>query len=1425
MSGKRITNSALTRTTYTEARTNSAEILTDWDGLTWARPIPLNLVGNSWWQGSYDNVSANFVDTIEDDHNYVRLSTDGGTEWIVFKVAACNGSDDSHPPVTIGSPDGGLVISGDDTQILTLNASSATDAGSMSATHYTKLTDLKFDYLDNVGTGVEIYKDYSDSDDDRTHNLKTLVSTDGSVVFTENTDTIDFSATGAGGGETNTMLNAGTDGIGVYYQKNGVQFEMRNVASQTDILTVTLDELTEGHQDIDLNIVESNIDHNVLENYDTNEHIDHSAVSILTDEGITGGGDLTTSRTLTLAFDDLNPGLGVQDEDIFALYRDSGSEDIHYYVTGDEFKDYIKDYTDTLYTPIDTAINAGLGLSGGGVLNQSRTLYLDINGLSVVPYSADDYVAVYDTSANTHGKVTLTDLIGELSVSITAGDGMDFTTITSTGDVTLGIPSTITDSTTNTVSGTTHTHEFTLANLISITDVDSTPTSGEYLKWNGTNWVTDDPSVGASSPGLPLNSIQFNDSNAFAGNSGLLYDYSTDTITFSDVNASSGAIFNIGDTVNYLKGETGSTNILTLWSNTNIQDYIKLHSGRVILGDPTLDGNTFLDIADSNSNYTTLLRASNTSGDLFSIASTGEAYLPQLTSDTADNVLYFDESTGLITYGSAPTGSTGGVQTLTADDYSGLSVNGGNTSSASTIDLVAEDNKLYEANPSTEAPESSDYIGYWSEEDSQQKKIQFANLPGWLLNLEGVNEREVHIGQTVNFEAGNNILITFDDATSTLNIAANDAASINTSLSVTGDGTTSTPITLINDEYEPGNVKYYGTDDTGTKGYYDLPTIDCEEVLDCIEDNTDVITDIITDYTGNVYVSFDRSDCEDTFDVTASMFTSETTNLTTIKIVTIPTTGTLTYNGVDVVAGDELTLTLGSLDYTLTYTSDSGVGSSYVDNLTFQLYYSSNSGYLGTLDMNVSIDACVTESICFGYLYNWYTVDDSRELTSSVDWRVSTETDAYDLLTYAGGYAVANNPLKSTSELFWGNTNGTDLYDFRMIGGGYREVTGDFLALADRGYMWTSTSVTSVKARSLFFDSTGDLVNRDGINNIRGQSIRLVKDATGVADGTTTTYTGNDGKTYNAIAINELYWTTENLEETEYRNGDAIPNVTDADTWSNLATGALCLYDNDANYACKNKVSIPLTTIEVNTSYNASPSDCSEESFPALFESIDKDSLLSSYLQDTTLTTDDIESITISSISMDTEVDIQYNGVTISNGDTIDFSNGTINFIRNTYGTDDLTGLFYFNFNFSSQWDYIWYPKTATVKYETTFAACDALYTSVKYGNLYNFYTLTDSRNIAPLGWQPLTYDDWLAVLLGLDPSADPEQTYSNNAGYPAKYAGTDYWTSASSSNTNSSGFNGRETPWRNSDGSFQAIGYNKCVFLSADGNQQQLLL
>lgn len=54
-------------------------------------------------------------------------------------------------------------------------------------------------------------------------------------------------------------------------------------------------------EDVQIQIDQTKIDHDQLLNFVANEHVDHSTVSITAGTGLTGGGDITTSRTLNLA--------------------------------------------------------------------------------------------------------------------------------------------------------------------------------------------------------------------------------------------------------------------------------------------------------------------------------------------------------------------------------------------------------------------------------------------------------------------------------------------------------------------------------------------------------------------------------------------------------------------------------------------------------------------------------------------------------------------------------------------------------------------------------------------------------------------------------------------------------------------------------------------------------------------------------------------------------------------------------------------------------------------------------------------------------------------------------------------------------------------------------------------------------------------
>lgn len=70
-------------------------------------------------------------------------------------------------------------------------------------------------------------------------------------------------------------------------------------AALTDTLSVDLTYNDAGNS-ITATVLPAGVDHNSLQNYVANQHVDHSAVSISAGAGLTGGGDLTANRVISM---------------------------------------------------------------------------------------------------------------------------------------------------------------------------------------------------------------------------------------------------------------------------------------------------------------------------------------------------------------------------------------------------------------------------------------------------------------------------------------------------------------------------------------------------------------------------------------------------------------------------------------------------------------------------------------------------------------------------------------------------------------------------------------------------------------------------------------------------------------------------------------------------------------------------------------------------------------------------------------------------------------------------------------------------------------------------------------------------------------------------------------------------------------------
>jgi uncharacterized protein (TIGR02145 family) len=87
------------------------------------------------------------------------------------------------------------------------------------------------------------------------------------------------------------------------------------------------------------------------------------------------------------------------------------------------------------------------------------------------------------------------------------------------------------------------------------------------------------------------------------------------------------------------------------------------------------------------------------------------------------------------------------------------------------------------------------------------------------------------------------------------------------------------------------------------------------------------------------------------------------------------------------------------------------------------------------------------------------------------------------------------------------------------------------------------------------------------------------------------------------------------------------------------------------------------------------------------------------------------------------------------------------------------------------------------------------------YGRLYTWYAVSDSRNIAPLGWHVPSYGDWATLIDYLD------EQY--NSGAKLKETATTHWITPNAGADNSTGFTALPGGNREVDGAFNYIGYH----------------
>ena len=127
----------------------------------------------------------------------------------------------------------------------------------------------------------------------------------------------------------------------------------------------------------------------------------------------------------------------------------------------------------------------------------------------------------------------------------------------------------------------------------------------------------------------------------------------------------------------------------------------------------------------------------------------------------------------------------------------------------------------------------------------------------------------------------------------------------------------------------------------------------------------------------------------------------------------------------------------------------------------------------------------------YGELYNWYVVDDLRELTPE-GWRIPTTEDWRDLLNFFAGVKTAGKYLKSKEDSLE-DGGGNNRSKLNILPAGNRHDNGEFHYVGEYAYFWTSVIFADGNLVYQTFVTGHDFVSTTTINRCYGYSIKMRK--------------------------------------------------------------------------------------------------------------------------------------------------------------------------------------------------------------------------------------------------------------------------------------------------------------------------------------------
>jgi hypothetical protein len=187
---------------------------------------------------------------------------------------------------------------------------------------------------------------------------------------------------------------------------SGAATTIFDILSGNAILTVSQPDISAAN--VTLTVDETQINHDNLTGFVANEHIDHTSVTLTAGIGLSGGGDISASRTFNLDIPELTVDVSPDEAaDYLATYDASAAAHRRILISSIDHDNLTGFVANEHIDHTSVTLTAGAGLSGGGDISANRTFALDINELSedTTPDEAADFLVTYDASAGDHKKV------------------------------------------------------------------------------------------------------------------------------------------------------------------------------------------------------------------------------------------------------------------------------------------------------------------------------------------------------------------------------------------------------------------------------------------------------------------------------------------------------------------------------------------------------------------------------------------------------------------------------------------------------------------------------------------------------------------------------------------------------------------------------------------------------------------------------------------------------------------------------------------------------------------------------------------------------------------------------------------------------------------------------------------------------------